>query len=284
MGTQELVVSTQRPRVSIGLPVYNGEAFLNEALDSLLAQSYTDFELVISDNASTDRTEAICRERAAGDARIRYVRQDINVGASRNFNRVFELSRGEYFKWAAHDDLQEPDFLKACVEVLDANPDVVLVYPLARDLDEAGNTLKVIGMGLDADTPSASRRFAEFIRREHSCIAIFGVVRADVLRRTRLLGTYADCDRVLLAEIALAGRAREIHEPYFIHRLHGRRSVWQYRSRQTRSEWFDPSRGGRPAWPFTRQFLGCVGAVRRARLTPAEKIACTFWFVGCVGN
>ncbi len=268
-------MSIQTPRLSIGLPVYNGEAFLAEALDGLLAQTYADFELVISDNASNDGTEAICRQRAARDPRVRYVRQEVNLGAMRNFNRVFELARGEYFKWAAHDDLHEPDFLKACVDVLDRNPDVVLAYPLARDIDAAGNTLKVVGMGLDADTPSASRRFAEFIRREHSCIAIFGVVRAEVLRRTRLLANYSDCDRVLLAEIALAGRAREVQEPHFVHRLHKQRSVHQYKSRQTRSQWFDPSKGGRPVWPFTRQFFGYLSAIRRAPLSRTEKAACT---------
>ena len=114
------------PRVTIGLPVYNGQNYLVETLESLLAQTYTDFELVISDNASTDRTEAICRQYAAGDARIRYYRNDENIGASANYNRAFELGRGEYFKWAAHDDLLAPTYLERCVEVLDANPDVVL--------------------------------------------------------------------------------------------------------------------------------------------------------------
>ena len=110
----EVEVTTRTPRVTIGLPVYNGEDFLESALDTLLAQTYTDFELVIADNASTDRTGEICR-RAARDARVRYHRNDENVGAMRNFNRVFELARGEYFMWAAHDDAHEPDYLRRCV-------------------------------------------------------------------------------------------------------------------------------------------------------------------------
>ena len=112
------------PRVSIGLPVYNGERWLAEALDSLLAQTYSDFELIISDNGSTDDTQAICEEYAARDRRIRYIRQEINRGLAWNWNCVFEESAGDYFKWAACDDLYHPTFLERCVQILDQYPDV----------------------------------------------------------------------------------------------------------------------------------------------------------------
>jgi glycosyltransferase involved in cell wall biosynthesis len=273
-------VDVTTPRVSIGLPVYNGEAFLAEAIDSLLAQTFSDFELVITDNASTDQTEAICRGRAARDPRIRYHRNPENVGAMRNFNRVFELARGAYFKWAAHDDVHEPDYLRRCVEVLDADPAVVLVYPRSRDIDESGATLRTVGTGLTTDVARAAARFRAMIRREHSCVAIFGLLRADVLRATRRLSNYADCDRVLLSEIALAGRVRELPEALFAHRQHRNRSVWQYRTRQTRGAWFDPARAGRPAFPYTRQFGGYLGAVARAPLGAGERLACT----ACMGE
>src|SRR5882762_1549884 len=116
------------PRISIGLPVYNGENFITDALESILGQTYTDFELIISDNASTDRTEALCKSYAARDPRIRYWRNAENLGAARNFNRVFELSSGEYFKWTAHDDVLAPDYLEKCIEASDRDPSVVLVY------------------------------------------------------------------------------------------------------------------------------------------------------------
>jgi glycosyltransferase involved in cell wall biosynthesis len=99
------------PKVSIGMPVYNGEPFIREALDSLLAQTFTDFELIISDNASTDGTEAICREYASKDARIRYVRQEENRGALSNFKFVLDEAVGEYFMWAASDDKWAPIFI-----------------------------------------------------------------------------------------------------------------------------------------------------------------------------
>src|SRR6185295_20414870 len=100
------------PRVSIGLPVFNGEQLLRQAVDSLLAQTFSDFELVISDNGSTDGTEAICREYAARDSRIRYLREPENRGGSWNFSRLPPLARGEYFRWSCHDDICEPTHLR----------------------------------------------------------------------------------------------------------------------------------------------------------------------------
>jgi glycosyltransferase involved in cell wall biosynthesis len=260
--------------VTIGLPVYNGEAFLAEALDSLLAQTFTDFEVVISDNASTDGTEAICRERAGRDARVVYTRNATNVGAMRNFNQVFERVRGEYFKWAAHDDLHDPDYLRQCVEVLDAHPEVVLVHPRSRDIDETGRTLTTHPHRADLVDARVTVRFRDVIRREHSCQMIFGVIRTDILRRTRMFANYADCDRVLLAELALAGPFFEIADVLFIHREHKNRSVWQYKSRQTRGAWFDPRRAGMPAMPYTRQFWGYVGAIRRSPNPPGARVLC----------
>ena len=106
------------PRVSIGIPVYNGGRFIKEAIDSILAQTFEDFELILSDNASTDETEEICKEYATLDRRIRYYRNEENLGAAKNYNRVFELSNGEYFKWASHDDLCAPEYLERCIAAL----------------------------------------------------------------------------------------------------------------------------------------------------------------------
>ena len=134
----------QQPRVSMGLPVYNGEQYLATALDSLLAQTFTDFEIVISDNASTDATEEICRRYAARDARIRYVRQPENRGSVFNFNHVFELARGEYYRWHAHDDVCAPTFLDRCVELLDQDPTIVGCHSLKVKIDQGGRVLGVM--------------------------------------------------------------------------------------------------------------------------------------------
>ena len=116
------------PRLSIGLPVYNGENFLAESIESLLGQSYEDFELIISDNASTDDTEDICRTYAEKDPRIRYIRQRHNIGSAPNHNFVIEQAGGDLFKHASHDDLYARDLLKLCVAALDEHPQVVLAH------------------------------------------------------------------------------------------------------------------------------------------------------------
>lgn len=267
-------MSTGTPRLSVGLPVYNGEAFLERAIESLLGQTYTDFELIICDNASTDRTGDICRSAAARDARVRYHRNESNLGAMMNFRRVFDLSRGELFKWAAHDDLHEPEFVARCVAALDADPTAVLVYTRFRTIDEREATLDVRSTGIDTSSAHAVSRFCELVKRHYPCVACFGVVRASTLRQTRMLANYADCDRVLLAEIGLAGRILELPEPLFVRREHPSRSVRQYRSRQKRGEWFDPSKTGRPAFPYSRQFNGYLGAIGRANMNPMDRARC----------
>jgi glycosyltransferase involved in cell wall biosynthesis len=132
----------KNPYVSIGLPVYNGENFLHEAITSILAQTFQDFELIISDNASTDKTEEICRAFTDQDERIKYSRNRENIGVEKNFYRVFALSSGKYFKWAAHDDLCHPDFLQSCIDVLDRDFTTVLCYPRAVIIDDKGKVIK----------------------------------------------------------------------------------------------------------------------------------------------
>ena len=267
-------MSESKPALSIGLPVYNGEAFLAESIDSLLAQSYTDFELIIADNASTDSTAEICRSRAASDSRVRYVRNDENIGAMRNFNLVVEMSRAPYFKWAAHDDVHDPEYVLRCMQALEADPAVSLAYPRVQDIDEAGNPLTQRNHSLRTSSPSVSTRFSDLIRNDYTCEAIFGIMPTERLKRTPLLANYADCDRVLLTEIGLSGPFVEIEEYLFIHRQHQNRSVRQFKSRQTRAAWFDPSRAGKPAFPYHRELRGYLAAIRRAQISSGDKFKC----------
>lgn len=288
MVRSNLDADTHRPRVSIGLPVYNGEQFLGEAIDSILNQSFTDFELILSDNASTDGTAEICRSRVCDDDRVHYHRFRENVGATRNFNRVVELARGDYFKWAAHDDVHDTECVSRCVEVLDGDPSVVLTYPRSQDIDAEGRRLDREFKKIRNDDHDAVTRFADLIRLDYSCESIFGLMRAAVLRRTRLLSNFADSDRVLLAEIGLAGRIFEIPERLFFHRQHANRSVSQFKGRQERSAWFDASKAGRPAFPYTRELVGFLGAVRRSSLSRGHRARCygllARWVAGNLGH
>lgn len=168
-------MSNCKPYISLGLPVYNGENFLRDTLDSILAQTFKDFELIISDNASTDSTEEICRAYAAQDQRVHYHRNEHNLGAARNYNRAFELSNGKYFKWAAHDDLYAPEYLEQCVKILESNPSIVLCYSPVIFIDNQGKQLrKSASELLNLRSPQASKRFREYLElffpfRSSSC-------------------------------------------------------------------------------------------------------------------
>ena len=174
------------PLVSIGLPVYNGERFLAQALDSLLGQTLQDFELIISDNASTDGTADICLDYAARDARIRYIRQPSNIGAPRNWNFVALEARGRYFKWASADDFCDPRMLEKCVAVLSADPSVVLCYGRACIVDEETGEHRPFAHDFSAVDPRPSERFKTVFRSLVLKQRAQGVIRLDVLRRTSL--------------------------------------------------------------------------------------------------
>ena len=192
-------MTDRTPTISIGLPVYNGEQFLEEAINSILAQTFTDFELIISDNASTDRTSEICRDFQTKDTRVRYHRNETNIGGANNTNLTFQLSQGKYFRWAAHDDVCEPQLLEKCMEVLDSNPAVVLSYGQTININEMGEITgrEILQLG-ESDTPH--QRLLEISDRSHRCEVIYGLYRSDILRSTRLLQNYTDADRTLLCE------------------------------------------------------------------------------------
>lgn len=262
-------------RVSIGLPVFNGENYVQEAIEAILGQTFTDFELIISDNASTDRTPDLCLAYAACDARIRYVRNDRNIGGSANFRRVFELSSGEYFKWAAHDDVCRPEFLARCVEALDRDPSVILAYPRMVSIDAAGNLGKQWDSRPAFASPIPHERFREAFRPTET-FPLAGVIRSAVLGRTPLLGSYADQDLPLLAELSLYGRFHEIPEFLFLCREHPERSVRVYDQGQPHQgmAWYDPTRAGRlifPAWRLLGEYLR---GILRAPIDAGERLRC----------
>jgi glycosyltransferase involved in cell wall biosynthesis len=268
------------PKVSIGLPVYNGQRYLREALDSILGQTYRDFELIICDNASTDETAAICAGYAAHDSRIRYHRQPHNVGATANFNRTFALARGAYFKWAAHDDVLAPTFLEKCVAALDQAPDAVLCQSLVELVDEQGVRLEEYDLtAFGTDSPRPSVRFAARLR-PHDCQDIFGVIRADVLRRTDLIGYHLGGDRTLLIDLALLGRFVLVPEVLFLNREHPWRFKRQHRYPSSELAWFTPGRTERSrfaGWRMMRTWVLCgksLRAVHRRVAGGPERLRC----------
>jgi glycosyltransferase involved in cell wall biosynthesis len=261
------------PRVSIGLPVYNGENFLAQALDALLGQSFTDFELILSDNASTDGTQEICRRYAAADERIRYVRQPRNIGGAPNQAFVAEQARGQYFKLAAHDDLYSPDLVRRCVEVLDAHPDVVLCHGDMAFIDAAGEVVGHYEYSIATDSPSAPERLRSLLVTDGGDDE-YGVIRTDVLRRVRPSDSFHNPGRPFVAEIALHGRFHQVPELLYFRRDHPDRgdrtpTIGALAARM------DPRRAGQSDVRLLAEYvLAYFGAVHRAPLTPTDRIRC----------
>lgn len=264
---------SRAPRVSVGMPVYNGERFLREALDSIVVQTFEDFELVISDNGSNDGTQEICRAYAAKDRRIRYHRNDQNRGATWNFNHVFAVSSGAYFKWAAHDDACAPTFLSRCVEVFDHDASVVLCYAKTTITDEHEG-VQNYDLELTTDSPRPQERFRDLVCIPHRCFQIFGLIRSRVLGKTPLLGTFTASDRVLLARLGLAGRFHEILEYLFFSKWHPGSSCRAAHGVALRTAWFDPAKAGQVMFPFWRLYREYFRAVRDARLGRYDRACC----------
>jgi len=237
------------------MPVYNGERYLRLALDALLAQTYRDFTVVISDNASTDGTPAICREYADRDPRVRYVRQSENLGAAGNINALIELSSSPLFMWHADDDLTEPELLEACVAELDRRPDAVLAYSVALPIDADGNVVAHVPRPLDLGSADPVRRFEICLAPiPYSENVNYALLRRDVLVRTQRHGPFAGGDRALAAELALHGPFARIDRPLFRRRLAVSRTVVETETYNTGR----PARFGLREWRILGQNLRSI--------------------------
>lgn len=207
-----------KPLVSIGMMVYNAELFVRRSLESLLAQDYENFELIISDNASTDRSGDICQEYLAKDKRVRYQRNPINLGAVENGNRLIDLATGKYFMWAADHDLWDPSFISSCISVLEAKPEVVLVYTEAMLIDVNDEPQGIIPEYIDTQGLSALQRYEQLIWNLKYCFMVYGVIRRDVLVQVNRVKKVMGGDILLLSELGLRGPFAQILKPLYFRR------------------------------------------------------------------
>lgn len=241
------------PKVSIGLPVFNGENYLNAAVESLLAQTFGDFELIISDNCSNDATQSICRDFAAQDARIRYFRADHNRGASWNHDFVIHKARAAYFKLAAHDDVCLPTHLQRCVEALDDNPQAPLAYTRTTMRFEGEKPRQQIYLDqVDLQSTNPAIRFGDLIHEAPPAFPVFGVLRRDRLLSIPLFEPYKASDRVVLARLALMGPFIEIAEPLFVYRWHQSNASNLMASGSGFYTWWNPKKGHGRVYPQAR--------------------------------
>lgn len=244
-----------RRHVDIGLPVYQGARYLGATLESLLGQTHQDLTIWISDNGSTDDTERISRCYAERDDRVRYERHPENRGAAWNFEHVRVFAHGPYFKWAAHDDLHEPTYLARCLEVLEADPGVIIAQPRTVFVDDVGDEMLRSFRVNDWSDPSPAVRLRTVLGRNHEFSFPYGLLRTEVLSRLGPHRARYGADVLMLAELALLGRFVEIDEHLFLNRLHPNRSMVTNSGLRYRLSWNQfwggEGRGSRfPTWRF----------------------------------
>lgn len=269
-------MTMQRPRVTIGMAVYNGENYIREAIESILNQTFTDFELIISDNASTDGTKQICEHYAAQDSRIKYSRNTQNLGAVPNLNRTFELASGEYFKWSDHDDILAPEFLEQTVAALDRHTDVIVCYPRVKLIDADGNFTEDYDPLPNIDFSQPHIRFGRLIcKPDGRAIQTMGLIRSSVMRRTRLHGSYPSSDEVLMAHLGLIGRFMELPDRLIYYRIHPKQSTKGIlASERARVLFVDTSLRGKLSlikWPY---LLDCLKAIHQTPLSTIQRLLC----------
>lgn len=238
-------VKTQKSmnqRVSIGMPVYNAERFLEETLRSVLIQTYSDFSLYISDNASTDRTSEICLDYAIKDERIVYIQNPKNVGAAANYTCCFIPAKTEYFRWQNADDTIEPGLIEECLAAIEPNPDAVLAYGKSRFIDGDGKFLQNYDDNLHLMDEKPSDRFIKCKEQLGFQHLMYGLIRRDSLAKTALIAPYMASDMTLICELSLYGKFIEVPNILFNRRMHEESCSWDKEDKEKQKNHWDPSK------------------------------------------
>ncbi|WP_088289166.1 glycosyltransferase family 2 protein [Kineosporia sp. A_224] len=289
------------PRLTVGLPVYNGEHYLAQSLEALLGQTFGDFELVVSDNASTDGTAGICHDFADQDRRVRYVRQPQNIGAAPNHNHVVGLARGDLFKWASGDDLYARDLLRVCVDALDAHPEVVMAHSWTAAVDGNGRVTQALDYPLRTDSPDPAVRLRSMLYgnagddgdpvADHGVIRAddcYGVVRTAVMRRVAPHDSYYYADKVWSVDLALQGPFHQHPDWLYFRRDHPERAEHANPTVRSRCANLDPRRADPLRHPVARLYgeyvLGYVRAIGRAPLSVRDRRRCRAVLAGWLAS
>ena len=267
---------TNYPLVSVGLPVYNGENYVQNAIESILSQTYENLEFIIFDNASTDNTTEICEEYATRDNRVKYYRNKINLGAGPNYDNCFYKSSGKYFKWIAHDDMIEKSYLEKTVVAMENNPSAVLCFTDVLKIDKNNNIIKYCKFNYPGIySPNQSSRFYAMLKYYAYNECFFSLYRKKVLEDSVLHGNYMNSDLVLVAEVALRGNFIKVAEPLFLNREHEERFVRTvYPDRVGVSMWFDTNNNPRKSYRFITLYRKYIEIIKKNVSDKKERIRC----------
>lgn len=260
-----------KTKLTIGMPVYNSETYVRESLESLLTQTYTDFKLFISDNASTDGTQDICLELAKQDDRIIYHRNDENIGMSPNFNLVAQRCETPFFKWSTADDLWAPTMIEKTLPVIEADDSIALCYPKTKLVNLVEGTEKPYDDNLHLMQDDPVERFLGVLHNIGLCNLHLGISRTAALKKTSFLRPFPGADLNLVAELALYGKFFEVQEYLFYRRFHEDSSSWARTDSAHQIRRFHSARTKNIKMNKWRAEIEYLHATMRAPLPFAEK-------------
>ena len=265
------------PPVTIGLPVHNGANYLGDAIRCLREQTFGDFRMIVSDNASTDATEEIARSAASEDRRILYYRHAVNLGAPANYNYTLDAAESQFFMWHAHDDLRDSRFLELAHATLASSSEVSVTFSRAESIGPSGERLGAVPRPDGLVHAAPHQRLRAVVESKRPELVLFGLMRRQLLERTRKHGRFKGADRILVAEMGLLGGFQEIDEVLFYNREHPDRYTAMGvgpAAEQRRREWWDPDRTGGVRMPRWKGLWGYLGAIGRHPLPPSERVMC----------
>lgn len=262
--------ATEKPLVTIGMGVYNAEQFLTDSLQSILDQDYPNFELIISDNGSTDLSENICRNFTDRDPRISYRRNETNINPLKNGEMLLKLSSGVYHTWAADHDIYHPRYLTCLVDLLEREGEsVVMAYPDTRYIDIDGNKIKDIREDVDTRGLSAPERFKKAMWGLTYCTPMYGLFRASALKKVWKMRNITGPDRVFLNEFSLCGEYAHHEEELFYMRQN--RPAENYVETKKRQSDLFVSNGYETMVPSIMRDHALMEVVAESALDPMEK-------------
>jgi glycosyltransferase involved in cell wall biosynthesis len=265
-------MDNHKPLLSVGMPAYNSEQDIRDAIEAILNQTFTDFELIISDNASTDGTQSICEDYAQKDSRITYIRNDINLGASGNYNNVFKHSKGKYFKWASSNDYCSPTFFEQCIHALESDSDVAVAFPRTRLYSGSLENYSDYKDPVATSSANPMTRMLHVIDNIRLNNVMNGIIRSDALSKTPLIIPFFASDSCLMCELALYGKIVEIPE-YLFYRQMDEESSTSMQDEETMLEHYQPGSKKPMRFQHWKIHNYYFAAIRRAKLPIGESLS-----------
>lgn len=217
------------PLVSVCMPIYNEERFIAETLESVLSQDYSNIEVVISENCSTDSTPEILACFAARDSRIRIIRTNMTILAGANGLQAFYNSNGQYYLLVAGHDRLEPGYIRKCFKLLHENPNVILAYSRAAFIDTQGRRVGICPGNIDTRGGDPVSRFFQVMWGVQYGYPMYGLIRRDILEQVynKSINLPAP-DYLLLSELACLGEFAQLEEILYNFRMMDDYGSWEH--------------------------------------------------------